>query len=161
MDLFTVLLGLHLLGAIVLVGGSLFIWLVAVPASRTLAIPEAKRAILVGELGRRFGPIAIGALVVLILTGLGLALLRLGTPETLLTTVTGRLLLLKGGAVIAVVVLMLLHNVVLAPRLSRAAKANDEKELARIRRISRPVAYAGVGMMIVAVLLGLLVRAPP
>lgn len=156
--LFTILLVLHVLGAVALVGGSLFIWLVAVPASQSLPLSEAKRAQVVGLLGRRFGPVAIGALAILILSGLGMAVLLLGSLSALFTTALGAWLLVKGTLVVVLIILLVLHNVVLAPRLMRLARTGRTTELERLRRWSRPVAYAGVAVMLALVVMGVLFR---
>ena len=54
----TVVLWIHLVTAAFFVGGSLFVWLVLIPASHRVAADEAERTKLVGVVARQFGRIA-------------------------------------------------------------------------------------------------------
>ena len=64
-----VVLWIHLLSAVLFVGGSLFIWLVVLPASKLIAEDESERMQIIEKIARRFGRITNITLVVLVLSG--------------------------------------------------------------------------------------------
>lgn len=148
----------HAFAAALLVGGSIFIWLVAVPASRGFGVGEAERTRMIGLLARRFGVVVHGCLAALIGTGIPLALLEFGTPDALVETPSGRLLLVKMGLFVAFLVLLYVHNVAFGRRITALARAGRTEDLQRLRRKSRPVAYVNVALLAAIFLLGLLVH---
>lgn len=70
---FILVLWVHLFSAVVLVGGSFFIWFVVWPASYKIAANEAERTRMVGRIAKRFAYFTHGAVVALVLSGLYLA----------------------------------------------------------------------------------------
>jgi len=70
----------HLLAAIVWIGGMLFLALAVVPVTRGLPAPE--RGALVGALGRRFRPVGWACIVLLLATGVVNAAFRGVTWDT-------------------------------------------------------------------------------
>lgn len=108
----------HVLAAIVWVGGTLFLVTVAVPALRPL--PPGERAAVMARLGRRFRPVGWGALLALVATGLHtMARSSLLSASTLTRTPNGRLLLLKLALVAGILVLTAAHDLVTRPRPGR------------------------------------------
>ncbi|MDP6064405.1 MAG: hypothetical protein QGI49_06405, partial [SAR202 cluster bacterium] len=64
---------LHLLAAIIWIGGTLFLVIVIVPLTRSGAIPRPQAVLLLRLMGRRFRPMAWAAIGVLVVTGVYLA----------------------------------------------------------------------------------------
>jgi uncharacterized membrane protein len=156
--LYLALVLVHILAAISLVGGSLFIWLVAVPASRSLGLPEAQRTLFIGQLAKRFGTFVYGTLAMLVVTGVLLAFLRLGSPEFLFRSPSGQILFVKMVMVAVVLVLLYVHNVRFGRRIADLARTGQVDRLQRLRRRSRPVAYVNVALLVTIALLGVTMR---
>ncbi|MBI4416559.1 MAG: CopD family protein [Euryarchaeota archaeon] len=152
------LVAIHLVSAALLVGGSLFIWLVAVPASRTFGLAEAERTRIIGVLAKRFGPVVYASLAALLTSGLALALLRIGSVEALVGTPFGRVLAFKAALVVVLLFTLYLHNVVYGRQISAHARAGRTEELQRVRRRSRPVAYFNVALLLLIFLLGVVLH---
>lgn len=115
---------LHLLAAIVWVGGAAFIPLVLVPALRKKTEPKAYLALL-SDLGEKFRVVGWVCIILLLATGLyriGPVLLR---PNDLLATLYGRLLLGKLVLVVIILVFSIFHDFVWGPAVSRAAQDDD------------------------------------
>ena len=110
---------IHLLAAMVWVGGLVFLGLVAVPASRTVS-GSVERAQLIRSIGRRFAVLALFALGVAVITGWWLASRSLEGWSALVTTSYGRLLLFKIALVGVGLVLTLVHILALGPAMSAA-----------------------------------------
>jgi putative copper export protein len=134
---------LHVLAAIVWIGGMLFIALVLVPVVRRLE--PAERVRLVQATGLRFravGWIALGLLLLSGLLNLGLRPYLLGVP----------VFQAKLGLVVLALGLGVMHDFVLGPRAG--APGADP----RLRRRASWVARANVLVVLVVVVLGLALR---
>ena len=147
-------LWVHLISAMVLVGGSLFFWLVAIPESYSLQGDEAKRTQFVGRLAKRFGKVVICTFIILIGSGLYnlmryLGPLGLSAPFPLALSLK---LILFSILLLAI----FLHNVVYGRRIVRYAREGKIHELQSIRRWSRPVSYANVVLMLLITFLAIL-----
>ncbi|MEO8323345.1 MAG: CopD family protein [Actinomycetota bacterium] len=106
---------LHILGAIVWVGGTVFLAAVAIPFARTL--PPEQRVATIAGIGRRFRPIGWCALLLLVGSGLYTMLrFELLSWSRLTGSGYGRLLLVKLFLVLTIVVLTGIHDFVLGPR---------------------------------------------
>jgi putative copper resistance protein D len=158
------LVTLHLLGAIVWLGGSLFIGLVLVPTSR--AFGETGQT-LVRAAGRRFRWVAWPAIAISVGTGVVLAwqdgFLGALLDGTLLTLPRGPLFLVKAVLVLIALVLEGLHDWVLgamAVRRERAATAaNDPSLLAQAQALRKAIARVGFvngGVVLAVVVAGVL-----
>jgi uncharacterized membrane protein len=131
----------HILSAVIWVGGMLFLALVAVPAARSL--PPSERGALLTAIGRRFRLVGWTCIALLLVTGVIIAGYR-GVGPTLL--LTGQLPANQFGAVLRVklvlvgimVGLTLVHDIVLGPASARllAQSSGHAVELARQRRLS-------------------------
>jgi len=135
---------LHVLAAIVWIGGMLFIALVLVPVTRRLPDP-ALRARLVQEAGRRFRTVAWIALGLLFATGLANLWLRpylLAAPR----------FHWKLGLVVLALVLSAVHDFVLGPRAGRPGAHPS----ARVR--ASWLARVNTIVVLAVVLLGLTLR---
>jgi putative copper export protein len=107
---------LHLLAAMVWVGGTVALVFAAVPAIRVLEGRE--RVPLLRKLGRRWRPLGYGSLAVLLLTGLVLAHEHYAfSREALFESTFGLVLVVKSALVVLLVAASLTHDYVLGPRL--------------------------------------------
>jgi len=135
---------LHVLAAMVWIGGMLFVALVLVPAARRLEDP-ALRTRLVHAMGVRFRAVGWIALAVMVATGLGNLWYR---PDLL----SSPRFHWKLGLVVLTLGLAALHDFVLGPRAGRPGA----DPAARVR--ASWVARANVLLALVIVLLGLSFR---
>ena len=141
---------LHLLAAMVWVGGQLALPLVITPVLRRNFQPP-QRTELIAEMGVRFRPFAWIALAVLLATGLRSAVLVYGGfpgfVEGLSETGYGRILQAKLLLVMVIIALQYLHDFILGPRLRRMVSQHSPG-LARARA-------ATIGLAIGSLLLSL------
>jgi uncharacterized membrane protein len=149
---------LHILGAVVWVGGMLFLALVLVPALRPL--PPAERAALVGAVGRRFRAVGWACIALLVVTGLVNAAYRGVTLETFfssafLASAFGRTLWVKLALVLAMIVLSAIHDFGLGPASTRAWERGDARRAMALRRQAswnaRVTALLGLLVILLAV----------
>jgi putative copper export protein len=159
---------IHVLSAIVWVGGLVFLALVAVPATRPL--PAAERGALLNALGRRFRPVGWVCLGLLVLTGLVVSGYRGLTWETFVSgaffgSPFGRLLAIKLGLVALMALLTLAHDLWLGPASARALAAGESatgRPMAGLRRASAWTARLSLIVALAVVFLGVaLVRGLP
>jgi copper resistance protein D len=156
---------LHILGAMVWVGGMLFLSLVAVPVARRLPPPE--RARLLDAVGRRFRVVGWSCVALLIVTGIvnsGYRGVTWGSLASgaILDTTFGRLLCLKLAIVAAMVLVTALHDFVIGPRSTRALAEAAVSPPATGRRTMRWLAVLALllALLVVAVA-SMLVRGLP
>ena len=119
----TVLRIVHVMSAMVWVGGTIVLVFVGVPAIRKLE-GEA-RATAMKALGRRWRPLGWSAMGVSILSGLWLTSLHGGLNSAALSTDFDRTLIVKSVLVAFLVVGALIHDYVLGPRLQREMRAKE------------------------------------
>ena len=129
----TVLRIVHLMSAMVWVGGTIVLVFVGVPAIRKLE-GEA-RATAMKALGRRWRPLGWSAMGVAILSGLWLTHLHGGLDSAALSTDFDRTLILKSVLVVFLVIGALTHDYVLGPRLQREMRAGELQAPATRRRL--------------------------
>ncbi len=122
MEIFGLLvLWLHILAAVIWIGGNLVMAMVVVPYFKRSVSPVERIQIL-SQIGRRFEPIVWGCVLVLIFSGL--LNIFLSYPD--LTGLAGafmRTLLIKLLLVIVLIFLTAIHSFVIGPRLSQAVDA--------------------------------------
>ena len=123
----------HLMSAMVWVGGTIALVFVGVPAIRKLE-GEA-RATAMRALGRRWRPLGWSAMAVAILSGLWLTDLHGGFDSAARSTDFDRTLILKSVLVALLVVGALIHDYVLGPRLQSELRAGDPDAPATRRRL--------------------------
>jgi uncharacterized membrane protein len=142
------LVSLHVLAAVIWIGGMLFLGLVLVPVLRNR--PSAERAALLHAVGRRFLAVGWMALGTLLVTGPLLWALR-GFP-------LGLVMVHKLILVAILLVLSVLHDFVLGPRLvALIAEGEASDETARLRRRGALLARLNVLLALVVLILGLAV----
>lgn len=163
---------LHILSAVIWIGGMFFLALVVVPATRGL--PPAERATLFGTVGRRFRTVGWVCIVILIATGMVNSGYRGVTWENLTTAELwgspfGSTLALKLGVVAVMLGLSIYHDVVLGPRtvrmLEQATPAMAPNVLVEAQRLRRRASLVGrieaILALIVLALAIMLVRGVP
>lgn len=152
----------HVLSAVVWIGGMLFLGLVAVPIAQRME-PRAAAARFVRMVGRRFRPIAWICICLLVATGIVNLYYRGVTPGYVLSgdlfqTVSGRLLAIKVALVALVIALSFLHDFIIGPRLAAAMEqalpAEADRRTALRRMVSR---LARANVLLALVVLGLAV----
>lgn len=153
----------HILAAVVWVGGMLFLALVAIPVLRNL--PDRPRADLVARMGERFRPVAWICIVLLIVTGVANLAYRGVTWDSVVTgrlweSPFGHVLAWKLVLVAAMVALSAWHDFVLGPvsaELARRGNPGDEELHAAVRRraawVGRVNAVLALGVLAAAVML--------
>ena len=147
----------HMVTAAIWIGGIFFIGLVFGPVAERSESPEAKK--LLQATAKRFTPIAWGAVIILIATGLvrtaGLGALNF---DTLINTLYGNLLLGK----IALIVIVIVNGVVIARaslKMSKLAAATPpplgemDKQMIRIKYIGQINLILGLIILFLAVAL--------
>ena len=115
----------HLLAAIVWVGGTVVLVFVSVPPAQRLEGPQ--RAAMLRELGRRWRPIGWSALAVAIATGAWIASLEHAYDTT--PTRFDVVLAVKGALVGLLVAGAYLHDFVLGPGLARQIREGKPQPL--------------------------------
>ena len=146
-------LWVHLFSAVLFVGGSFFMWIVVVPASHLLTEDESERTRIVGRIARQFAMVVNPSLLVLALTGVYNATWYLPSASAMFDTYAGNLLLAKVCAFAALVVLLYVSNVHFGRRITRLAREGRLEELKALRRRSRLVSFANLGLMALILLL--------
>ncbi len=134
-----VVLYLHLVTASFFVGGSLFVWLVLIPASYRLGSDEARRTELVGTVARRFGRLVTWDFLLLVASGVYSATWYLSSFGELFASPRGLVLLVKVILVALLMVFMFLHDIHFSRRIAALAREGKVEELRLVRRKSRIV----------------------
>jgi copper resistance protein D len=99
----------HLVGASIWVGGSIFLGVVLVPVLKSHTETLEEMVALMVKIGRRFNKITIPAFAALIASGIYNSRVFLGEPVALLDTTYGIILLTKVILVIATIVTYVVH----------------------------------------------------
>jgi uncharacterized membrane protein len=126
MDIFSLLvLWLHVIAAVIWVGGNLILAMVIVPHFRQ-HLPPVQRIQLLTQIGRRFEPIVWGCIGVLFFTGIINIFFSVDlTTSTPLANAFVRTLLIKIGLFFLLVILTVLHGMFFGPRLAAAIQTLD------------------------------------
>lgn len=163
----TISLILHVTAAAALVGPQLLLFGVVVPATRQL--PEQQRSAVTRVVTRRFGMLAGGALVVLLVTGL--YQFYTVVPQAVQDEMTefrfGTIFMTKMTLFVVLLALIAAHAAWLGPRIQRALDAAgdatggataDSEVLPALRRralwISGAMVVASLGVLALGVTLG-------
>ena len=99
----------HLVGASIWVGGSIFLGIVLVPVLKSHTETLEEMVALMVKIGRRFNKITIPAFAALIASGIYNSRLFLWEPSAILDTTYGIILLTKVILVIATIVTYVIH----------------------------------------------------
>lgn len=155
-----IILWVHLLSAVLFVGGSFFMWLVVVPSSRLMTDDESERTQIVGKIAKRFGRITNIVLIVLVVTGIYNASWYLPSPSALFDTYAGSILLAKIILVVALLLLIYLHNVYFGRKIIQFAREKKLDQLKVVRRTSRLVSMVNLLLMLAILLLAVMLQMP-
>jgi putative copper resistance protein D len=157
------ILFIHLFCAVLFVGGSFFMWLVVVPASRALGKDESERTQVIGKMAKEFGRISNVLLAVLILTGIYNASWYLTSFRDLFSfkTYGDIVLFVKVVMVIALTALIYLHGAYYGRKIVRLARDKKFEELTALRRKSRVISFANLALMIAILVLAVMLQMPP
>jgi len=150
----TVLRIVHVMSAMVWVGGTVVLVFAGVPAIRKLE-GEA-RATALKTLGRRWRPLGWSAMGVAILSGLWLTNFHGGFNSAALSTDFDRTLIVKSVLVVFLVIGALIHDYVLGPRLQREMRTKEPQAPATRRRLIM-VGWFNFSLTIVVPILGVIV----
>lgn len=149
---------IHVLAAMLWLGGMFFLAVVGAPVLRGVE-PPALRAQLFRELGLRFRTVGWIAIAVLIVTGIvnlhyrGLLSARVWTGGAFWRTPMGHALAWKLGAVTVMIVVSAIHDLIHGPAASRMKPGSPEALAARKRAalLARLNALLGLVIVIAAV----------
>jgi uncharacterized membrane protein len=156
-----IILWVHLFSAVVFVGGSFFMWLVVVPASRLITSDESQRTAIVGKIAKAFGKTATILLIVLVATGVFNASWYLPSMQALFDSYTGMILLVKIVLVATLIALIYVHNLYFGKRILRLAEEKKLEELQALRKQSRIVSATNLILMVAILVLATLLQMPP
>ncbi len=158
----------HILAAMVWIGGMLFLALVVVPAAR--GMPPAERSALFHLVGPRFRTVGWVCIGLLLATGVVNTAYRGVTWDNMFTAALwmgdfGRVLALKLGVVAVMLLLSLFHDFVLGPASVRAHKLGEAEPSAEATALRRRASWLGritTLLALIVVALGvMLVRGVP
>ncbi len=158
---------IHVLAAIVWLGGMFFISLVLVPSLKKLE-PPTKRTEILSATARRFSLVSWIAILVLLITGIINSANRgvtidLISSGTIISSRFGLILTFKVFLVLVMILISAIHDFILGPRLVRLAElarpsADALKALTNKRKfvswLARINAFIGIIVVACAVMLG-------
>lgn len=150
----TVLRIVHVMSAMVWVGGTIVLVFAGVPAIRKLE-GEA-RATALKALGRRWRPLGWSAMGVAILSGLWLTELHGGFNRAALSSDFDQTLIVKSVLVVFLVIGALIHDYVLGPRLQREMREQAPRAPTTRRRLIM-VGWFNFSLTMVVPILGVIV----
>lgn len=150
---------LHLMAAIIWVGGTLFAAFVLTPIVRE-DLPPQVRYPLFKKIGQRFSRIGWAAITVLILTG-AYKLSLVWSDTEIFKSTFGLMLSIKLTLILAMAVLSFLHDFVWGPRLSDQGGQMSPEEYRKI--VSRLSFWARINVVLVIaiVFMGAMIRMNP
>ncbi len=160
--LYRIAIIVHVLGAVVWVGGVLFMGMIAVPTAKKLGNEELRRQIL-DAMGRRFRPVGWTALGLLVASGIYLMWHWGATVETVLDLsffehAHGQKLGYKLMLVIPMLVISAAHDFWLGPRATDPDRSEEEME--RDRRLAGILGRITGILVILIVVLAVFVTRP-
>ena len=156
---YTLVVLIHILAAIIWLGGMFFIAIVMVPALRRLEPPQ-KRIGVLSATATRFRAISWIAILVLLITGVlnainhGVTMQKISTGE-FFSSNFGKILILKLILVFAMLVLSAIHDFILGPRLIELLNSSNPDSSQRLKKNRKYVSWlarinALLGILVVA-----------
>ena len=119
---------IHVMAAVVWIGGNLILAMVIVPYFRK-NLPPVQRIKLLTQIGKRFEPIVWGCVGILFFTGLINVFNAIGfttTAESAISATFMRTLFIKLMLFVILVILTTLHSFVFGPKLASAIETLDK-----------------------------------
>jgi uncharacterized membrane protein len=151
---------IHLLSAVIFVGGSYFMWLVVVPASHLITHDESQRTQIVGKIAKEFGRIVTPTLVILVVTGIYNATWYLPSVSALIYY-PGTILLSKMILVALMIFLVYFNNIYYGKRIVQLAEEKRLEELMHLRRLSKLISIANLSLMTIILLFAAMMQILP
>lgn len=148
---------IHVIAAVVWIGGMVFLSLILVPVLRSDGFTQDKRAVF-QAVAHRFRLVVWGCILTLVTTGLLMLTIRFGASGTTFHVPT--VLLVKLAAVALLISLTAAHDFWVGPRvgtLSRTPAHQRTRSQAFLIRLSPIMARVSLALGLVVVLLGLAV----
>jgi len=156
---YTLVVLIHILAAIIWLGGMFFIAIVMVPVLRRLEPPQ-KRIEVLSATATRFRAISWIAILVLLITGVlnainhGVTMQKISTGE-FFSSNFGKILILKLILVFAMLVLSAIHDFILGPRLIELLNSSNPDSSQRLKKNRKYVSWlarinALLGILVVA-----------
>ena len=157
------ILWVHLFAAVLFVGGSFFMWLIVMPASRLFAKDESERTQIVGKIAKEFGRITNPILVILILSGIYNATWYLPSFASLFSfdSYGSSVLFVKVVLVVILIALIYAHGAYYGRKISKLARERNVEGVKAVRRKSRIVSYANLALMVVILVLAVMLQTSP
>jgi putative copper resistance protein D len=146
-------LWIHLFSAIIFVGGSFFIWLVAWPESFKIAENETQRTRIIGRMTKRFAFFTNVTVITLVVTGAYLAVGYLGSSNLLFRTLGGRILFVKIITVIVMIALMYGNNLYHGKKIMRLLNEGKLEEVRKTRRLTHAASFVTLGLLVLTTIL--------
>ncbi|MGC8506328.1 MAG: DUF2269 domain-containing protein [Thermoplasmata archaeon] len=152
--IFTMILWIHLLFAIIFIGGSYFIWFVIWPESFKLTHDEKERTKIVGTFSKRFAVFTNYSVLILIITGIVLAIHMYLQNTQLFSTLEGIVLEIKVAVVGVALGMMYYNNLTHPKKIVRLLADGKMDEVNKIRRRSHIFSYTTLVLLGLITLLG-------
>ena len=121
---------IHLLATVVWLGGMAFILLVASPSARRAVGEDAAKVM--GEVTRRFTPLANGSILLLLLSGLALLAMTGSFSEPVLLSGRGTVIVFKLLLFLLMAAVHFYRGKVLAPRIARTPPEQGKASLQKL-----------------------------
>ena len=156
---YTLVVLIHILAAIIWLGGMFFIAIVMVPVLRRLE-PAQKRIEVLSATATKFRAISWIAILVLLITGVlnainhGVTMQKISTGE-FFSSYFGKILILKLILVFAMLVLSAIHDFILGPRLIELLNSSNPDSFTKLQKNRKYVSWlarinALLGILVVA-----------
>lgn len=142
------LMWIHLTATVLWLGGITFILLVAIPSTRQVLQGEAGKVM--GEVTRRFTPLANFSIFILFLSGILFLAIESNISAEILKGGGGTAMLLKILLFLLMVGVHFFRGKVLAPRI---AKAQPDEEKVRLQKLSLNLVWLNFGSGLLVLLL--------
>lgn len=155
--LFLILLSIHVLSAIIFVGGSIFIWLILWPESYKLD-NDKLRTKLLGFVGHKFAFYTNLTLGLLILTGLLMTYKYLFNFSLYFESIGGELLFSAEILIIIMIIIMYGNNIYHGKLIVKLNEENKFDEIKRIRKVTHIYSMITMVLLIIIVILMVAMR---
>lgn len=145
---------IHLVSTVIWIGGITFILFIAIPSSRQVLGADAGR--LIGEIVKRFTPLANYSIVLLVITGIALAgLNKEFSGFEILKNNWTMVLTLKHILVFGMIVIHFYRGLVLAPKIMRTSFDTDK---ATLQKLSINLVKVNFGLGLIVLLLSCIIH---
>ncbi len=155
--LFLILLSIHVLSAIIFVGGSIFIWAILWPESYKLE-NDKLRTRLLGFVGHRFAFYTNATLALLIVTGLLMTYKYLLNFSLYFRSLQGEILFSAEILVLIMIIIMYGNNIYHGKLIVKLNEENKFEEIKKVRKKTHIYSMITMVLMIIIVILMVALR---